>query len=156
METEHLGGCLCGAVRFKVTGEPTRVGVCHCRYCQLRTGSAFGIGVYVSRDKVEFLSGDLSSYEMTTENGNDARIKFCKQCGTSVCWEPHASRSADQLGIAGGCFDPPTFWFDIDREVFKRSKAKFCMIDAKETFETHPNFAPKFEAEPRFDGGTKR
>ena len=46
--------------------------------------------------------------------------------------------------------------FDIDREVFKRSKAKFCMIDAKETFETHPNFAPKLETEPRFDGGTKR
>lgn len=155
MKTEHLGGCLCGAVRFKAIGEPLRAGLCHCRYCQLRTGSAFGIGVYFARDKVEFLSGDLSSYEMMTANGNVVRIKSCGQCATSVCWEVDASCSAGQLGVSGGCFDPPTFWFDIDREVFTRSKAEFCTIDAKETFELHPNFAPKFQDQSRLDGGIK-
>ena len=40
---KHQGGCLCGKVRYETDGSPERSGVCHCRYCQLRTGSSFGI-----------------------------------------------------------------------------------------------------------------
>jgi hypothetical protein len=35
------GGCLCGRVRYTVTGEPAFSGLCHCRNCQHYTGSAF-------------------------------------------------------------------------------------------------------------------
>jgi hypothetical protein len=41
MELLHEGGCLCGEARYVVSGYPEPRGVCHCRYCQLRTGSAF-------------------------------------------------------------------------------------------------------------------
>ena len=40
------GGCACGSVRYKTIGKEEHAGVCHCRYCQLRTGSAFGISVF--------------------------------------------------------------------------------------------------------------
>lgn len=42
----HEGGCLCGAVRYRTEGLPVFTIVCHCRACQHRTGSAFGIGAY--------------------------------------------------------------------------------------------------------------
>ena len=42
----HEGGCSCGTVRYQTIGQPARTGVCHCRYCQTRTGPAFGISVY--------------------------------------------------------------------------------------------------------------
>ncbi len=35
------GGCLCGDVRFIATGEPVRVGVCHCMDCRKHHGAAF-------------------------------------------------------------------------------------------------------------------
>ena len=43
---KHSGGCACGKVRYHSIGQPVKTGLCHCRYCQLRTGTAFGISVY--------------------------------------------------------------------------------------------------------------
>lgn len=37
----RAGGCLCGAVRYEVRGEPTRVGLCHCADCRKESGSSF-------------------------------------------------------------------------------------------------------------------
>ena len=37
----HLGGCVCGAVRYRVHGDPVVGTVCHCRFCQKRLASAF-------------------------------------------------------------------------------------------------------------------
>jgi hypothetical protein len=37
----HEGGCLCGKVRFAVSADPMRVTVCHCRFCQRNTGTAY-------------------------------------------------------------------------------------------------------------------
>jgi hypothetical protein len=37
----RYGGCSCGAVRFEVTGAPSKVGVCHCLECRKATGSVF-------------------------------------------------------------------------------------------------------------------
>ena len=56
------GGCLCGAVRYRVKNDPMRGGVCHCRSCQRRTGSAFGIGAHFKEADVE-VRGELSTYE---------------------------------------------------------------------------------------------
>jgi hypothetical protein len=35
------GGCACGKVRFTVTAQPKRVGLCHCMTCRKAHGAAF-------------------------------------------------------------------------------------------------------------------
>ena len=61
------GGCLCGAVRYRVKGEPVRSSACHCTYCQRRTGSAFGVGAYFRENDVEIMRGDLKAYEYRSD-----------------------------------------------------------------------------------------
>ena len=82
----HEGGCACGQVSYQTKTEPTLTSVCHCRYCQLRTGSAFGVSVYIDKNNVEKLSGKLQVFEYETESGTRITTEFCSNCGTTVYW----------------------------------------------------------------------
>jgi hypothetical protein len=62
----HEDGCLCGAVRYRVKKDPVRASICHCRNCQRRTGSAFGIGAYFKEADVE-IRGELKTYEYRSD-----------------------------------------------------------------------------------------
>ena len=57
---KRTGGCLCGAVRFEVKGDPETFHACHCRNCQLMTGSAFAICLYFPEQDIRITSGDLT------------------------------------------------------------------------------------------------
>ena len=138
MSERHRGGCFCGALRYKTIGKPVRTAVCHCRYCQLRTGTAFGISVYFKTDQVSFNNAPFETYSYDTESGNNGVLTRCANCGTNVSWKMSLEALKDTIGIAGGTFDPPTFWYKIEREVFVRSKANFCQISSPEAFETSP------------------
>jgi hypothetical protein len=71
---ERTGGCLCGAVRYVVRGEPLHVGRCHCGDCRKRTGSAFSIYAHWKRSAVD-LTGELASFR------DDS---FCPICGGRI------------------------------------------------------------------------
>jgi hypothetical protein len=66
----RTASCSCGGLRAECIGEPARIGACHCTECQRRTGSAFGVAAYFSRDQV-ILSGDRKIYS----RGSDADRK---------------------------------------------------------------------------------
>ena len=70
----RTGGCLCGAVRYRVDGEPTHVGRCHCADCRKESGSAFSVYAQWPRDRFE-LDGEVTTY--------DGR-SFCPRCGSRV------------------------------------------------------------------------
>ena len=147
----HDGGCLCGAVRYRAFGEPVRAGVCHCRYCQLRAGSAFGTLVYFSSGNVELLCGEFSEFNFTTEMGRAWKNEFCRTCGTTLFM--HLEAWPGDVGIAGGTFDPPTFWYKLSGEVFRRSKANFVgEIDAPRRLQTWANYEPQGTESCRLDG----
>ena len=130
----HEGGCLCGAVRYRVTSAPFRTGVCHCRFCQRRTGSAFGVGVYFRKEDFELLRGELKSYEhRSDESGRWLRMEFCARCGTTLTWT--LDLFPDGRGVAGGSFDDPA-WIRIERHTWTRSKHQWVPLpEDVETFE---------------------
>ena len=86
------GGCLCGRVRFRATGTPDRVGVCHCLDCRKHHGAVFFAAAVFPRAAVT-LTGDSASY--------DGRV-FCTDCGSSV-----VSHIGDETEVHLGALDVP-------------------------------------------------
>jgi hypothetical protein len=126
MSEIHEGGCSCRAVRYRTTNAPRLASVCHCTFCQHKSGSAFGIGVYFKSDDVEFLSGTLRIYEHRSDaSGRWIRNEFCVNCGSTVTWTLEAM--PDGRGIAGGTFDDP-HWFEIARHSWTRSAHRWVAI----------------------------
>ena len=80
------GGCLCGQVRYTVSGEPAFTGVCHCRNCQRYTGSAFEPVVAFPSASVS-LTGELKTYKDKGDSGKEVRRRFCPNCGSGVIAE---------------------------------------------------------------------
>jgi hypothetical protein len=77
------GGCLCGSVRYRVTGKPLATILCHCTHCQKSGGSAFSTNLLFKQDGVEVI-GALSRYEDIADNGSAVYRCFCPNCGSSV------------------------------------------------------------------------
>lgn len=101
----HEGGCLCGAVRYRVTGDPVHVTVCHCTHCQRNSGSAFSINCVFPRETLT-LEGETSAYTDSGDTGAGVRRVFCGKCGTPI--ESQSSYSYPRyVVIKGGTFDNP-------------------------------------------------
>jgi hypothetical protein len=90
--TIYEGGCLCGDVRIAATGEPYRVGLCHCLDCRKHSGSLFFAAAIFPQDAVT-VAGETRSF---------AGRHFCMRCGSSVF-----SRYADEIEVHLGTFDAP-------------------------------------------------
>lgn len=77
------GGCLCGAVRYRVTAAPLTARACWCRLCQYLGAGGPTINVCFPTDAVT-LTGALSDYRSVADSGNVMHRKFCPACGTQV------------------------------------------------------------------------
>jgi hypothetical protein len=125
----HEGGCACGEIRYRARGDPVAALVCHCTYCQRRTGSAFAITIYFDEANVEVVSGSVAIHEhRSDESGRWLRTQFCSNCGTTIGHT--AEMRPGQRAIAGGTFDDPT-WFKIRQHIWVDSKVPWVSIPAE-------------------------
>ena len=79
----HAGGCLCGAVRYQVSGKPVWVGYCHCRSCRRHSGAPVVTFAAFSASQVVFTKGQRRVYNSSPGVGR----AFCDACGTPLTWE---------------------------------------------------------------------
>lgn len=95
------GGCLCGAVRYRVTGPPIDSGTCHCRTCRKAS----------SAPELPYAQFLLSAFEI--RRGWPARYHsspgvtrtFCRHCGSPLTY-CNADR-LDRLDIMTCSLDDP-------------------------------------------------
>ncbi|MCP1625246.1 GFA family protein [Pseudomonas nitroreducens] len=86
------GSCLCGSVRIEATGQPYRVGICHCLDCRKHHGALFHASAIFPESAVR-IEGDTQEYQGRC---------FCPRCGSSVF-----GRSGDEVEVSLGVLDEP-------------------------------------------------
>ncbi len=93
------GGCLCGAMRYEVTGPLTEASNCHCSMCRRFHGAPFASYARVNPADFRWLGGQelLAVYETSPGNG----WAFCRTCGSSL----GLPRDGMLESIAMGTFD---------------------------------------------------
>jgi hypothetical protein len=112
------GGCLCGAVRYAVSGPLGAAEYCHCNMCRKAHGSAFSANVLVSATDFSAQSGqDLICKYASSPN----RLKcFCKRCGSQLFIR--RTNKPEHPAIALGSLDKAPRTRPV-RHVFVASKA---------------------------------
>ena len=95
------GSCLCGEVRFEISGKLSGASHCHCSMCRKAHGAAFG--TYAAAKAADFRV--VSGSERITRYRSSAGIvrTFCARCGSSL--PGFDSRSPDVVDVALGVLD---------------------------------------------------
>ena len=97
-EMELEGGCLCGAIRYRVTGPPRYTNVCYCKQCQRHTGAVMPAFAAYPLSHFTVIRGEPATYR----SSSFAVRQFCPRCGSSLFWRDDVR---DELDIYLGTLD---------------------------------------------------
>jgi hypothetical protein len=81
--TSQTGRCLCGAVRYRFSGEMLWTAHCHCESCRRNTSSP--VTTFFSTPKAGFAFDGDEPGAYASSPGVVRR--FCRQCGTPMSYE---------------------------------------------------------------------
>jgi hypothetical protein len=98
------GGCLCGAVRYRLKGPIRFVSQCCCKDCQKATGTGHTTIVGIDRRQLE-VAGDPKTYSNTGESGGDVTRHFCGDCGGRLYTS--GTLPGDVIMVQAGSLDDP-------------------------------------------------
>ncbi|MES2056291.1 MAG: GFA family protein [Pseudomonadota bacterium] len=120
------GGCECGAVRYRMTGEPIMTNCCHCRDCQRISGSAFALNVMIEANRIEMLKGEPVMRTLERGEAGDTHAWRCAVCD-SLLYADHPLFGDKARFVRAGTLDegerlPP------DAHFFTRSKHPWVVI----------------------------
>jgi len=112
------GGCLCGAVRYEIDGEPIYAAHCHCRDCQRATGTGHVSVIGLPSAAVK-ITGETRSHAVTGSSGQPIPRHRCAVCGSLIYSEPASSPGI--VNITAGSLDDPSL-FKPQAAVFTRDR----------------------------------
>jgi len=96
------GGCLCGSVRYTLSGELPSAYACHCGECKKQTSSAFSMSMVVAEARLA-VRGEPKCHSRRAHSGAVKDCFFCPDCGTRL-WN-RSSASAAMVTLKVGTLD---------------------------------------------------
>jgi hypothetical protein len=98
------GGCLCGAVRYRIDGPLRDVLICHCVECRRWHGNA-AASTAAAREQLVMTERRGLRWIDSPASDAGARRGFCGECGSSLFWDAPAR---PHVAIAAGSIDGDT------------------------------------------------
>jgi hypothetical protein len=132
---EVTGGCLCRAVRYRITAAPMVTRVCWCRVCQYLAAGNGTVNTCFPRNAIT-IEGQLGDYSLIAESGNVMHRRFCPKCGTPLFSEAEARPHL--IFVRSGTLD--------DREIAKPSAT--IWVSAAPTWACIDDGMPRIERQP--------
>jgi len=102
--TTTIGSCLCGAVRYQVTGPLQDVLICHCTECRRWHGHVSATAA-VQKEDLELLEQRGLRWIQSPRSDAGAWRGFCGECGSSLFWD---APGLETISIAAGTLTGPT------------------------------------------------
>ena len=96
------GSCLCGAVRYRVTGEAQRFYHCHCSRCRKATGTGHASNLFLQPGSLEWLDGEERICSFKLPEAARFTNTFCATCGAGL---PRQAARTDLVMIPAGSLD---------------------------------------------------
>jgi hypothetical protein len=138
------GGCLCGAVRYRLTVAPSDAGYCHCRMCQRSSGAPV----------MAFATVPVGDFQVTRGDPRRRRSSgfgerwFCGDCGSPLAMRVDHQPDTIDFTVASlddPCAAPPGF------HIWTRSHVPW--FEVRDDLPRYPTFRPQTRG---LDAGCKR
>jgi hypothetical protein len=124
MSETYRGSCLCGAVRYEISGPIDSVTHCHCTMCRKAHGAAFATYATVKQERHRFVQGreTLRDYR----SSNSVTRTFCSNCGSPMTWSDPV-RFVGNMSFPLGSLDTP-YVPPKQQHIYVASKAPWHVI----------------------------
>lgn len=120
------GGCLCGAVRYRLSAAPLDSMHCHCGNCRKASGAAMLTWLTVDTADFEWLRGEPQRYCYESEHyPGTVQRWFCAACGSQLRW--HCEDDGTVNLTAGSLDDPGVV--EPTHHVFTRGRVRWLKLD---------------------------
>jgi hypothetical protein len=116
----HSGSCLCGAVRYEVSGRLRPVIGCHCTQCRKQTGH-YMAATAAKHANFKIIKDEGLRWFRSSEWAERA---FCQICGSTLFWQ---GSGKDYVAIAAGTLDGVT-GLNIAGHIFCADKGDYYEI----------------------------
>ena len=125
------GGCLCGGVRYQLTGACRDIINCHCENCRRTHGH---IAAYTSVNRSDLALVNQQTLQWYHDKSPDTYRGFCNRCGASLFWDARDDRG--KVAVSAGSLDDSGELKTIGH-VYVSEAAKYYQInDELPRFET--------------------
>ena len=92
MSDSAAGGCLCGAIRYRIDGAPLASVTCQCRSCRRASAAPVVPWLHLDAAQLAFTAGTPVEFESSPS----VKRTFCGRCGTPLTyWKTSYGQAID-------------------------------------------------------------